>query len=306
MIQRSRPASRQSRKFIERRQSRLVLSLALSMVAMATCLFVVSQLTRLDFLTLSEAKVSGADPDISASLEAAALDALKGSYLGLFNKANFLIYPRRAVVEAVTKASPKVVSADVQIQGLRSLVVSVKERAPAALVCLGLPDFLDGELSFGSDDDCYFADDSGFIFAPAPAFSDGVYNRLYVPDLAETASTTSVIGLLATSTAEFRALRSVYDQARSASIQGVATLIKGGGEYELYIHNPGRNPSATSSDSDLAVVYFNNSRSFAEQFSNLILFWKKMVAPVASKKEPISFEYLDVRYGSNVFYRLNK
>ncbi len=242
--------------------------------------------------------IYGADADIIPSLEASALQALEGNYLGIFSRGSSFTYPVRDIVRRIKSASERIATVEVKRNNLHELAVSVTEKAPAALVCANLPDFSGNTISFSDLDTCYFADASGYIFMPAPSFSGQVYNRYYIPEISDMASSTRpVLGMRATSTAEFNALQSVYEQTSAAGINVAAILMKAGGEYELYAHNP------TRQTSELAVIYFNNARPFSEELANLISFWDKVsVAARAGKEKPV-FEYIDVRYGSNVFYR---
>ena len=64
----------------------------------------------------------------------------------------------------------------------------------------------------------------------------------------------------------------------------------------MYILNP---------DKSIAIVYLNDSRSLSDELSNLLSFWTYMVVNPRVTKTPPSFDYIDVRYGTNVFYRVN-
>ena len=309
MIPRSRLTSRQSKRFVERKKLYLTLTIVLVAICVGTCGFSLVKLINLNAFSIQIVQVSGAGDDIKPTLEAAALDAVQGNYLGILSKSSTLIYPVRAVRDSVLKSSPRIASVSVSRQGLQALVVSITEKTPAALVCANLPDFEGNSLMFGNSNDCYFADDSGYIYGAAPSFSGDIYNRYYVPNLTDNASSSSVIGTFATSTGQFRALQGLFAELKDASIGAKAMLMKASGEFELYVRNPdqgGGDATASSSDSDMAVIYFNDSHPLSGQSSNLLSFWKNMRDTAASKREPLSFEYVDVRYGSNVFYRLNK
>ncbi len=305
MIPPSRFKSRQSKRFVERKNTRLILIASLMVICLVTFGFSLIRIVNLNLFEIQYVTVSGADGDISPSLQAAALDAVSGDYWGIFSKASTFFYPAKAVKDSVTKASPRIASVSVKRQGLQALVISVEEKAPAALVCANLPDFTGNSLSFGDSDSCYFADDTGYIYGAAPSFSGNVYNRYYVPDLTDGTSSL-IVGQMATSTTEFHALQTLFADLKNTSIAAEAVLIKAAGEYELYVRNPSQSNLASSSDSDMAVIYFDDSRSFSEQLSNLVSFWKNMTETAAAKHLSLSFDYIDVRYGTNVFYRLNK
>lgn len=305
-MQHSRLTSLQSKRFVERKKTRLTVMGVLCLIILGTAAFSAVKLVNLQWFSIQRVYVIGPDQDIAPSLEAAVLDAIQGSYAGLFARSNTFLYPSNAVVRAVLGVSPRIASVSIHRAGLQALAISVTEKAPAAIVCASLPDFSDSSQSPDQSADCYFADGTGYIYGKAPTYSGSVYNRYYAPDLSGDAASTTPIGSFATSTAEFDALQSLFADLKAASIQASAVLIKDGGEYELYAQNPSQTADASSTDGNLTVIYFNDARPFADQMVNLISFWKQMTDTARAKDKPLSFEYIDVRYGSNVFYRLNK
>lgn len=304
MRPRSRLTSHQSKKYVDRERRRLILITAGAIVAVAGLLFGFSQLTRLDSLTISSIRLVGVDADIAPAVQAAALNALQGSYLGLFARANTLIYPNMKIRAAVKSVSPRIDSVAIKRDGSQGLEVSITERPASAVICATLPDFSDDSfISESGNEGCYFSDEQGRILKPAPVFSGQVFKRYYVPALAEATSSPAKQSPIK----EFRSLQDFYSAVGENGILPEAILIKEGGEYELFAHNPPR-PSyakseASSTNSDMVVIYFNDDRGFSEQLDNLVSFWKKMTTAAQSKHEAIEFEYVDVRYGSNVFYR---
>ncbi|MEA2715627.1 MAG: hypothetical protein QOG91_655 [Candidatus Parcubacteria bacterium] len=313
----SRLTSHQSRKFVDFRRRRLLVTVLASVLAVAVLLFGLSRLSALPSLSISSIRLSGIDSDIAPAVEAAAEGALTGNYLGLFARSNTLIYPNLTIRRAVKAVSPRIDSVSLQRDGSQGLIIAVTEHAPSAVICDTLPDFSAGTLPDVSDNKgCYFADESGRILKPAPSFSGQVYKRYYVPSLAESSS--SAAAAMSRGDApvpEFRALQEFYDAVGASGIMAEGILVEDGGEYELFARNLSSGSaggsavgaSATSSDSDMsadvAVIYFNNSRSFSDQLDNLVSFWKKMTTTAGKTRGPVTFEYIDVRYGSNVFYR---
>ncbi len=308
----SRRHSHQSKKYAGRRHTRTLLVTVLIVVSIVTWVFTLARASHFSFMTIDTVQIYGADPDIRLPLQSAAEQTLEGDYLGLFSRSNTLIYPKGSIVAGVKQASSRIDTLVVSRSGLHGLAVTVTEKTPVAVVCTNLPDFTKTTLE---GDTCYFADDAGLLFKSAPTFSGTVYNRYYAPDLGVATSTGTSVGMYATSTLEFASLQNIFHIVQAANINPVAILIKGGGEYELYARNPvsangsagtsaGTAPNgATSTDmSDVVVIYFNHVSSFADQISNLISFWNKMNA---DKKAPHSFDYIDLRYGANVFYRVN-
>jgi hypothetical protein len=87
---------------------------------------------------------------------------LATKYWSLYPKRNALLFPRDQVIAAVATAFPRLSSIKLEQPDLRSLALSVKERRGEFLWCL-------------PSGDCYFADETGFVFAPAPKFSSPLY-----------------------------------------------------------------------------------------------------------------------------------
>ncbi len=280
--------SGQSRTFEDRRKRRFIMGTVSGVLGFAAWAFVFYKISVMPSLALTEIRVYGAEGSVSNRIQAAAYSALSGSYFGFISKANALFYPEHAVAAAVTAASPGVSSVSVGRDGYSVLTITVAEKTPAAIACASLPNFDDnGSLSNDPSPDCYFADDTGYIFKRVGSAPEDGFDRFYVPNV-----TLPAPGHYATSTAMFKALEAFISGAKADGMKPEGILVKAGGEYELYIDNP---------DGSVAIVYFNESAKFATELSNLSAFWNTMSR---GKAHPPNFEYIDVRYGTNVFYRL--
>ena len=268
----------------------------LVLAVLSTWTYDISRLTHLDAFTIQTVDIEGSDDNMTGLLTAAAFNAIQGDYLGLFSKSNALLYPKTAIEESIKKASPRIDFVSVGGSGLQSLVIIVHEKTPAALVCMNLPDFNSNAFANLSDS-CYFADHAGMLYTPADMSSGRSYNRYYVSD-----------GSYAIASSTFKSLQNFYDGLRSARIEPRGILVKGDDEYELYAANPvldGRNGTSLPI-SDTVVIYFNENNGFENELSNLISFWSHSVMTAQAKNEPLSFDSIDLRYGSNVSYRLSK
>jgi hypothetical protein len=319
MLPRPRFTSHQSKKFVEKRQTRTIASVAMTAFCIAVWLFSAVRLTHLNALTIDSVEIRGADKEIEDSIRAAAMEAINGSCLGLFPRSNVIIYPSSRIREAVENSAARIADVKVRDDNARTLSIEVSQKEPAAIICAGFPTFgatesagtggvgvSGGDANNADSDNCFFADSDGLIIKNAPQISGNVFKKYFIPNLAESASST-LVGTYATSTAKFRQLQNFYSELEIASLNPAAILIKSGGEYELYIHNQSSSTALANSgtaDSDLAVIYFNDHRSFKEQLSNLIAFWNKMNVNARTTGKKLPFEYIDIRYGSNIFYRL--
>jgi hypothetical protein len=284
---------------------RLWWTLALVIIIAISWLCAISFLTRLNAFTITDIKIFGADADITGTLQSAAEQAIAGDYFGIFQRDSTLIYPKSGIVAAIKSASPRVMDVAVSRAGLHNLIISVSEKAPATVVCASLPDFNGNVLVFDDPGSCYLADDTGLVFEAMPADSVSsstsssapstmpTYDVYYAPDLSSIPSSNGPIGQYATSTAEFSTIRSFYDGARTLGISPDGLLIKEGGEYELY--------------ASTTVIYFNDAGSISGELNNLAAFWTNMTSTARTSGKPSpSFDYIDLRYGNNVVYKLVK
>jgi hypothetical protein len=293
---RSRPVSRQSSSFTRRRYQQKALLIAGGIGITLLLLWGISGLSRLDSLAIKSVEVYGTDPAIATDIQAAVNQALSGNYIGLFARANRFLYSRRGIVKAIETVSSQIERAEVQVNSQRALVVTITEKNATAIVCGSLPDFEGSQLIIEEDARCHFVDRSGRIFEEAPLFVGTAHKRYYFPDMKE-----EVVDM---PQPEFEHLQKFYDDVRAAGIPVQALLIKPEGEYELYIPYA----IATSSEDTLngtTIVYFNALGGMEVEKANFISFWSSMVQAARAKGESLSFDSIDLRYGSNVFYRLN-
>ncbi len=297
-----RSSSHQSKNFTTKRRTRIIVRSVVAIIAVFIVVAVVSIFSSWSVLTLTNVQVSGVNQEEVVAIHDIVMQSLSGKYLGLFSRANYFIYPRSQIKQLIKAAYFEIDTVDITRADWHTVTVSVHEKTPLALVCATLPDFNGNELSLNDPGTCYFVDRSGVIFKKAPSFSGTVYNRYYIPDLASgdnTASSTALIGTYATSTDKFHIIQQLYATIKQNNIIADAMLMKGGGEYELYIRNP-------NTSSSTAVVYFDTISSTTEQLSNFISFWNHTLVTARANKAPVEFDYIDVRYSPNVYHRFTR
>ena len=84
----------------------MTLTIVLLVICAGTFGFSLVKFVNLNAFDIQDIHVTGADNDISAKLEASALEAIQGRYLGLFSKSSSLLYPAQAVKDSVLKSPP--------------------------------------------------------------------------------------------------------------------------------------------------------------------------------------------------------
>jgi len=295
MRQKSRLNRRQSKKFVERRQFRLYAMIFFVILTIAGSIYGFFSLTHSRTITIDNVEVKGNAAVPSEMIRLAVLEALSSAHVGIFSKANIFLYPKNQLEKALSNLSPEIMFASVKSIGLRTLEVEISERSPVARVCAGLPNF-DNERSVGDiETRCYLIDDSAFVYAVASSSDPVGLSTYYIPALAESTSTDSLLGLTAIDPSRLSALQDFYAGAIGNGLIVQAILVLENGEYEMYV---GETREETNEGT---VIYFNENQSFVRQLSNLISFLNGM--KVKGLGQPSDYEYLNLRFGTNVFYK---
>lgn len=151
-----------SPEFYKKKQKAKRIKLVVSILAILAFLILVTYFFRWEKFIISEVVIAEEIAVDREEIIEAIKSELGGYYLYVIPKANALIYPRKALRNRLNREFPRFESFDLNLEGMKKLTFSAKERSPFALYCQ-------------SSDTCYFLDENGFIFSLAPSFSEGVY-----------------------------------------------------------------------------------------------------------------------------------
>ncbi len=226
-------------------------------------------LTYLPALQITTVAVSGAQTLSSSTVEAFVRERLAGSYWWVLPKSNIFLYPKARISSDLLSAYPLLASADVHAADFHTVEVSLTERQPRALWCSG---------------SCYFLDESGVIYGEAPAFSEPVYT-VYT-----STTTGSTLPRQFLPPAGFQALASLVD-AIVRKLPG-ETLVAVSVTADNDIH---------MSFADGFVIRFALGDQGGDTFERLGL--ALGAEPFVSHKLA-EFEYLDLRFGDKLYYKL--
>lgn len=286
MRPRSRLTAHQSKRFVVRKQVHKYLSSFLLILGTALFVFCLAKISYFNFLTINKITINGIGEEIKPLIETSVKNIISGSYFGMFAKANSFIYPHDRLVADIQAALPTIQSLNVQRSGFSGLSINVVLKNPVAKICPFLPEF-DEKHSLVVSDGCYLSDWTGQIFDKASTSQSSSLNVYFIPALVDLASSShSLLLSYATSTDQFISLQKFYNGIRDAGLNPSFILIKDQNEFEMYAND--------------VIIYFNNLHSLEDQLTNFVSFWNHKL----SQKDNKQFEYIDVRYGTNVFYRL--
>lgn len=294
---------RQSKSFSKQQRAKMIFRTVVFLIGLAVFLAVTSWLSKLSFWSINSIQIGGIDQSGVPALQAGVENILNGSYLGIFSKRNIILYPKSAINAYLKDHDSKIEDANIHVEGLHQLSISLITKVPRAIVCPTFPDSDIIGTATSTPEGCYYSDDQGQLFTKAPVMSNDIYPVYFTPDLLDDVSSSTLPVVLS----NFSQFQSAYLALKSAGLDVQAMLINDNGEYEFYVNYPvvysSKKISPTSSKEEIhtVFVFMNNDRPLKNQVDNFLLFWPR-IQPAGSVATT-SLDYIDVRYGSNVFYR---
>lgn len=200
----------------------------------------------------------------------------QGRYLRLFSKKNAFLFPEEAVLAAVAARFPILYGAKIELKGLKTVRIKVSEREPAALWCRLSSD--GAPLS-----DCFFIDRGGFIYSEAPEFKGDVYLKYY-----GSIDTGNPIGSSFLPAGTFFELTKFAERIKNLGLSPVSIFVKDDGDYNVRLHDGGE-------------VYLNEREGFDRSLLNL----ESILTDQIGKDSIGDIDYIDLRFGNKVFFRLD-
>ena len=115
-------------------------------------------------------------------------DYLNERTLGFVRRDNILFLNTNKVQRTIKKELPKIQDIDIRIEDGDILMVTIGERMAHSLWCLNK------QYESIFDEECYFADQDGLLYARAPYFSGNVYMKFFTEPVHEDEQEINYIG----------------------------------------------------------------------------------------------------------------
>jgi cell division septal protein FtsQ len=159
-------------KLKARKRQRLIRISAVIVGAVLLFFGILVGLSYIPGLRVTNVAVTGTQTLATSTVVSYVQSHIAGHYAGVFPKDNIFLYPKQQIRDGLLVKYPVLSSADVRAHDFGTIAVSLVERAPRALWC---PSNTAGAQGQG----CYFMDENGVVYSPAPTFSAPVYVRYY-------------------------------------------------------------------------------------------------------------------------------
>ena len=258
---------------LRRRKRRVIVSGILSIFVLLVFLIAVG-VTWLPFIRIQAVKVSGEKTIPESEITRVAEAELMGGYLHLFAKNNIFLYPRTDIRRALLTKLPTLADVGVQASNFQTVSVVVTERQPAALWC--------GEV-LASSSSCFLIDQVGLVFAPAVVYSGDAYQKFYGQTNGD------ILPQQYLDQEKFRSLSALTDAIQKKQhVRVRAIAVDVAGDVRVVF------------DSGFALI-FSLSANNGDVFDRLQL---ALMADPFTTHTLSDFEYLDLRFGDKLYYKL--
>lgn len=227
------------------------------------------------WLRITRVSVSGENVIPQTSIETVANDVIASKYLGLYSKANILLYPKSKILRELHTLYPTLQTADIHASDFHTIAITVTERTPHALWCSA------------SSATCVLLDDDGLAYANAPDYSGAVYEKYYgaLPD--------GPLPKQFLTPAEFRSLSALIDAFAKKVAPDTITTIEVDENKDVHVSIAGE-----TGGYKILFALGDNSGSVFERFTIALT-----AGPFTTHKLS-DFEYIDLRFGTKVYYKL--
>jgi hypothetical protein len=270
----------QSKLRARRRIARVRITIALG-VLVVLLLGILVGLSWIPYGRITTVIIAGVETVASSSVEVLVKEKISGTYFFTFPKNNIFLYPKKQIVAELLATYPAAKDITVHAENFQAIKVEVVERHPAALWC--------GE-NTASQAACMLMDENGFAYAPAANFSGDAYFSYY-------GSATSSVGYLAEPTPkqflteeQFRSLAALAKAFADNQTHTRITRVVVDPNDDVHL--------SFANGFTVLFVLVSRGGDVFERFT-LALASAPFLTRLVS-----DFEYLDLRFGDKLYYRL--
>lgn len=283
-----------------RKRRRTILLIAFSLVPLIL-IGLLAYLLRLPSVSIQTVTVEGASAIAPSDIQNRVFQKLTGSYYLLIPRRNIFFYPKTDIENFLRLELPRLKEVHVDRTNTTTLNIQVTEKGPYALWCADTTSVSTSTLNDSSSlaaasstptpgvstDNCFYMDDTGFIFSSAPNFSGQEYVRwsggltVGVPPVGQTFL----------SPERFHNLQLLLNALSHADLPLVSVNLNSDGYLE------GQFPGG-------ATLRFHDETGLDTLVENLKTLAKSAVFKGAGIATNSAIQYIDMRVPDKAFYKL--
>ncbi len=264
----------QSAKYLQKKKKQRILTITIYSIASLIVILAILFSFKLSFLRITNISVNDTLNIESEEIKNDVLDMISGNYFFFIPKDSYFFLSKEKIKNKIVDDFKKINTIEIKNKGITGLEIEITERQPEVMICDGFREDEEGE-------HCSFADKQGIIFEKVATSSDKIYFKYY--------SSNEI------NQDKFIQLQNFVKNVENSGIIATGLLLSEDGSYELYIKNV---------DQSTAVVYFDDRTSLDKVVSNLSVFWKNSLNKKIGSDLIPNFEYINLRFGNNIFYHI--
>lgn len=231
--------------------------------------------SRSDRAKVRSITVSGNSLVSAQELKKIAEEGTASAVLGI-KKDNILLYPKRSLEENISDKFKAVKNVDVSFKDTNTLKINVVERKPAYLWC---------KSPTSIPKDCFFMDESGYIFSEAPYFSGNAFFIYYGILAGE-----NIVGENYLSPDRLKSLKTFTESIKTLGAKPVGLISHTEDDFEMILA-----PNAK--------ILFNTKTDFLKTFGNLEAIVKEQERKGGKGTFFKKLEHIDLRFASKAFFK---
>lgn len=217
-----------------------------------------------------------------------AFEIISENYLYIFSRKNAVLYPRTQLIDELKKTFPRIKDLQVNISDYHTLNIQITERQPKALWCNNPPIQNASSTNASVVSDCYFLDATGFVYSESPDFSGDAYFKYYGLVPFESPIGSSYLS----SSDTFTQLSSFVTEVKTLNITPLYIVATSQDDFTMYIYGGGK-------------IIFDDKESLVTTAEHLrLLLQTANLVPLQNGE--LQVEYIDLRYGNKLYYKVRQ
>lgn len=251
----------------KKKKRRLAIRLLLMFFAIVIAIVIIIWSLYLDYFRIKNIIIEGNSFIEKEKIMESVNNSISGKYFYLIPKNNILIASKKKIADNLFNDFFRVKSVDVSKNFPDGLLVKTEERNPSALLC--------------EDKNCFFVDDSGYVFEESPFFSGDIFIKFIDRRNERNFSAGSKI----LPEEEFRNLINFSESLSKDGIKISSIILKNEGLYEFHT-------------SEEWYILLSERSDYKISVDNLRIALNEQI----KEKRP-ELEYIDLRLQNKVFFK---
>ncbi|HEY4494599.1 MAG TPA: FtsQ-type POTRA domain-containing protein [Candidatus Paceibacterota bacterium] len=276
-----------SEKYQKKKRKKLAIIFFLSTLCIFTVLASFILFLRLPLFKIDKIEVNGISLLTREDIERETLSILEKGQERIIFQTNIFFFGKNKIEEFLKEKFKEIKDISIKRSGFGEITLKIEEKIPSGIVCSGFHG--DNDIS-----DCYYTDDTGFIFKKIE--KDSPLPHYYIP----IDKTNINIGSNFIDQEKFRELQGFLYAIEKNGVSSTGLLIGDNGEYEMYVKNDLKNEKDTTTPF-ITTVYFDDRSPLEDILANFLAFWQNNKEKARSGKAT-SLNYINLRFGNVIYY----